>query len=64
MGQLMTPICDRCGQRGAEGHSFAQIKFISRQGTIRVLDLCPECECRMAEWIEKTDERGNADGTD
>ena len=67
MGQLMTPVCDRCGQKGIEGHSFAQVKFISRKGTIRVQDLCWGCEALMEGWMDyhKDKDKGeNGDGTD
>ena len=67
MGQLITPICDRCGQRGDAGHPFAQIKFISRTGTIRVQDLCWGCEALMEAWMDyhKDKDKGeNGDGTD
>ena len=67
MAQLLTPICDRCGQRGPEGHSFAQIKFISSQGTVKVLDLCWKCEAEAREWIAgdstKADESNTKDKT-
>ena len=67
MGQIIQPVCDRCGGKGIQGHSFAQLKFITRTGQVRVLDLCYGCEALMEAWIEypKTkDERGNGHGTD
>ena len=67
MGQLMTPICDRCGQRGTPGQSYDQIKFISRTGAIRVQDLCLGCEALMEAWMDyhkKKNEGENGNGTD
>ena len=67
MGQLMTPICDRCGQRGVTGHSFAQIKFISRHGKVIVQDLCWGCEALAESWMEYNKTKGdggNHHGTD
>lgn len=67
MGQIIQPVCDLCGEKGFPGHSFAQIKFISRTGTVRTQDLCWECEALMEAWMDyhKEKDRGeNSHGTD
>ena len=67
MAAIITPVCDRCGQKGYENQRFAQIKVISCQGHIKVMDLCGGCESLLAGWMElpKTkDERENGNGTD
>ena len=67
MGQIIQPVCDRCGKRGIPGHSFAQVKFTTRSGHVQLLDLCYGCEALMEAWIEYPkvkDERENSDGTD
>ena len=67
MGQLMTPICDRCGRIGNAGHTFAQVKFVSRTGMIRMQDLCCECEALFEAWLDYHKERNegeNGHGTD
>ena len=67
MGQIIQPVCDRCGEKGIPGYPFAQMKLVGRTGRVQVLDLCYGCEALMEAWIEypkKQAERENSDGTD
>ena len=67
MGFILTPVCDRCGKKGYENQTYAQMKIVERNGRIRTMDLCAGCEEQLGGWIElptRKDEEGNGDGTD